>query len=103
MAAFLFLLVFLWGPISYVQRPLVILAFAVIAALGVEFLRRKAARDFPDAAPGTWAATSAAVGGAATRRSPSQAEELERLAGLHAAGTLTDEEFALAKARVLAP
>jgi hypothetical protein len=86
-AAFLFLLVFLWGPISYVQRPLVILAFAVVAAVGIEFLRRKAARDFPDAQPRAW--------------NPSQAEELERLAGLHAAGTLTDEEFARAKAKAL--
>ena len=96
-AALLFLLVFLWGPISYVQRPLVILALAVLAALGVEFLRRKAARDFPDAAPHTWAGGVRAI-----RRSPSQAEELERLAGLHEAGALTDEEFAAAKARILA-
>jgi Short C-terminal domain len=93
-AAVVFLVILLWGPISYVQRPVVILALAILAALGVEFLRRKAARDFPDAAPHTWAAT--------TRRSPSQAEELERLTSLHEAGVLTDEEFAQAKARALA-
>jgi len=50
-AAFAFLVVFLWGPISYVQRPLVIVAFAVLAALGVEALRRKAASEAPDATP----------------------------------------------------
>ena len=48
-AAFAFLIVFLWGPISYVQRPLVIVAFAVLAALGIEALRRKAAREVPAA------------------------------------------------------
>ena len=50
-AALLFLLVVLWGPISYVQRWTVLLVFAILAALGVEFLRRKTAREFPDAAP----------------------------------------------------
>jgi hypothetical protein len=48
-AAGAFVALFLWGPISYVQRPLVIVAFAVAAALGIEALRRKAAREFPDA------------------------------------------------------
>ena len=46
-AALLFVLLVLWGPISYVQRPLTLLAFAVLAALGVEALRRIAARDVP--------------------------------------------------------
>jgi hypothetical protein len=44
-----FLLVFLWGPISYVERPLVIVAFAVLAGLGIEALRRKTAREVPAA------------------------------------------------------
>jgi hypothetical protein len=44
-AAFAFVLLLLWGPISYVQRPLTILAFAVLAALGVEVLRRTALRE----------------------------------------------------------
>jgi hypothetical protein len=51
-AAFAFLVVFLWGPISYVQRPLVILVFAVLAALGIEALRRKAAGEVADATSG---------------------------------------------------
>jgi hypothetical protein len=41
----LFLLLVLWGPISYVQRPLTLAAFAVLAALGIEALRRTAARE----------------------------------------------------------
>jgi hypothetical protein len=47
-AALLFLGVLVWGPISYIERPLTILVLAVLAALGVEFLRRKVAREFPD-------------------------------------------------------
>jgi hypothetical protein len=97
-AALLFLLLVLWGPISYVQRPTVLLALAVLAALGVEALRRKAARDFPDAVAGP---PGERFGSLAGRRAPSQAEELERLARLHAEGRLTDEEFAAAKARTL--
>ena len=50
-----FLLLVLWGPISYVQRPLTLLAFAILAALGIEALRRQAGRELarsPGAAPG---------------------------------------------------
>jgi hypothetical protein len=98
--AFLFLALVLWSPISYVQRPTTLLAFAVLAAVGVEVLRRKAARDFPDAVPGS---PMKRVGSLVGPRggSPSQAEELERLARMHADGVLTDEEFAAAKARAL--
>jgi hypothetical protein len=98
-AALIFALLVLWGPISYVERPSTLLALAVLAALGVEVLRRKAARDFPDAV-----AQRPALGTVLTRgrASPGPAEELERLARLHTDGVLTDEEFASAKARVLA-
>lgn len=43
--ALLFLLLVFWGPISYVQRPLTLLAFAILAALGIEALRRQVARE----------------------------------------------------------
>jgi Short C-terminal domain len=96
-AAFLFLLLILWGPISYVERLTTLLAFAVLAAVGLEFLRRKTMREVPEAAaPGL---PSLRRRGAA---SPSQAEELERLARLRADGVLTEEEFTAAKARALA-
>jgi Short C-terminal domain len=95
-AAFLFVLLLLWGPISYVQRPTTIVAFAVLSALGLEALRRKAARDFPDAMPGD------PLGALRVRRGASQADELERLAQLHERGVLSDEEFATAKAQALA-
>ena len=41
----IFLLLVLWGPISYVHRPLTLLAFAILAALGIEALRRQTARE----------------------------------------------------------
>lgn len=47
-AAVLFLALLVWSPISYIERPLTIVVLAVLAALGVEFLRRTTARDFPD-------------------------------------------------------
>jgi hypothetical protein len=53
----IFLLLVLWGPISYVHRPLTLLVFAILAALGIEALRRQAAREVnqpprgPDAVP----------------------------------------------------
>lgn len=50
-AAALFLILFVWSPVSYVQNPFVILTLAVLAAVGVELLRRQAAREFPEAEP----------------------------------------------------
>jgi hypothetical protein len=47
-AAGLFLLLLVWGPISYIERPLTILVLAVLGALGVEYLRRTVAREVPD-------------------------------------------------------
>ncbi len=96
-AAFVYLLLLVWGPISYVRKPSTILVLAALLALGVEALRRKAARDFPDATVG---AVRIPIG---RRGAPNQADELERLAQLHADGRLSDDEFAAAKARVLAP
>ena len=44
-AAFIFLLLLLWGPISYVRKPSTVIVFAVLAALGVEALRGQVARE----------------------------------------------------------
>jgi len=96
-AGLLFVLLLLWGPISYLERPTTILAFAVLAAMGVEALRRTAARDIPAASSAPGARQPFGL----RRRPPSQADELERLVRLHDAGGLTDEEFEVGKARVL--
>jgi Short C-terminal domain len=95
-AALLFLALLVWGPIAYVERPLTILALAVLAALGVEFLRRKAEGDFPDAvASGISLPVLGRGGGKST------AGELERLAQLKQQGLLSDEEYVAAKAQLL--
>jgi hypothetical protein len=50
-AGLLFLLLVLWGPVAYVERPLTLIAFAVLAAVGVEVLRRTTLRDLREPAP----------------------------------------------------
>jgi hypothetical protein len=97
-AAFLFLLLLLWSPISYIQRLSTIVVLLVLGAVGVELLRRRTAREFPDAVPGGFPS----MRGLGTSSAPSQADELERLVRLRAEGMLTDDEFAAAKARALA-
>lgn len=51
-AALLFLLVW-WGPTIQTQRWQLVLAAAVVLALGVEVLRRQTAAEFPDSKPPT--------------------------------------------------
>jgi hypothetical protein len=46
-AAFLFLLVW-WGPTAQTQRWQLVVASALVLALGVEVLRRQTAREFPE-------------------------------------------------------
>jgi hypothetical protein len=49
-AGLLFLLLLLWGPTAQVTRLPFVITFALVLALGVEILRRQAAREFPAAA-----------------------------------------------------
>ena len=44
-AALGFLVLVVWGPIAYVERPLTLLVLAVLAVLGIEILRRTALRE----------------------------------------------------------
>ena len=125
----LWLLLLLWGPTVQFHRPFYILLMVVFSAIGVEVVRRIAARRYPGAEAthlGTWAlewwaglryrleqmsdaavapagARPAAVAVPAAVPAPAagDASELERLAALHDGGKLTDEEFAAAKRRVL--
>jgi hypothetical protein len=60
-AGALFLLLILWGPISYIERPSTILVLAVLAAVGVELLRRAVLREA--AASDAGAETRSAVAG----------------------------------------
>jgi len=56
-AALLFLLVW-WGPTVQTQRWQLVLAAAVVLALGVEVLRRQTAAEFPESKPTTKGAGS---------------------------------------------
>jgi hypothetical protein len=112
------LLVVIWGPFPSTREPLPILGFAILLALGIHALRGMTAQEFPDAQVGdtahslrAWYAsrrhfalssilsarpTAAATGGGSTRIA-----DLERLAGLHDRGVLTDEEFRTEKTALL--
>lgn len=92
-AALVFLVLVLWGPIAYVERPLTLIVFAILAAVGLEVLRRKAAQEAVADRP--------SLGSLLPGRGTSHADELERLARLRAEGVLTEEEFAAAKAEAL--
>ena len=48
-AALFLLLVVIWGPFPSTREVLPVIGFAILLGLGVEALRRKTAREFPDA------------------------------------------------------
>jgi hypothetical protein len=105
-AALLFLLLILWGPTAQTQRVQFVVAGAILLAIGVEILRRQAAREFPDAVAADLGASARSTLGR-MRGSPAPPAEderlmaLERLQRLHDQGVLSDEEFAGEKARLL--
>lgn len=94
----LFLLLVLWQPTHALGTWWGILLLAGLLALGFEALRRAMVREFP---PGSLA-TAGANGNGASPLDRSPAEELAKLNALHAAGQISDEEFARAKQVVLA-
>jgi hypothetical protein len=125
--------VFWWSPTPAMRNPVTAIAILVLVACGFEGLRRRTAREFPDAdrhafesrvmarvAGAYGSARAGAVSGGtalahkatarhemaaratASRTASSHVDELERLAALHNAGVLDDEEFRREKARVLA-
>jgi hypothetical protein len=115
--AILLVIVFWWNPTPGTARLLPSLVLIVLAAVGMEALRRVAVRDFPDETMATaserWNGRLDSVKGRFGRsdagaRSGSEPPEedrisaLERLARLHDAGALTDAEFEREKASVQA-
>jgi hypothetical protein len=105
------LLVLWWNPTPGTSRLAPTLILIALFVAGVETLRTLTEREFPDAESGQ---LLAAVRGALRfRREPAAAEPsapgeearlqgLERLARLHEAGVLDDEELAREKNRILA-
>ncbi len=115
--AFLLLLVFWWNPTPGTARLLPALILIVLAAAGVEALRRVAMRDFPDETMATaserWSRRSDAVrarfgrsdepsGQPVATQGEDRVSSLERLARLHNSGALTDAEFEREKASLQA-
>lgn len=110
--AAIMVVVFIIDPIPATGNPWGILAFLALAMIGTEALRRQVAQEFPDAESGAAvAAVRARVHSVRERRAhsragshpgPSTADQLERLASLRASGDITAEEYAAAKAHVLA-
>jgi hypothetical protein len=104
-----------WAPIAAFRKPLGILLFAILFALGAWLLRRQTLREFPDGERpdiggwlrGAWAGrtreagTGGGEGAAGDEAAAGEVEGLERLGALHRSGDLNDAEFAAAKARLL--
>lgn len=100
-----YLLLLWWQPTPQFGFLRMVVILFVLAVLGLEVVRRQTAREFPDVEPGSLLdALRGAVGRRTARRRAEPegaAGELERLARLHAEGSLDDVEFAAAKARAL--
>lgn len=100
-----------WAPTPAFRQLIPALALIGLLALGVEMLRRQAAREFPDAQRGDsftglrqWARGILAwVRGLGSRGADdARFDELERLGRMRDSGLLTPSEFDEQKARVLA-
>lgn len=105
-AAVAFLLILLWGPTPALRQPIPIIGIAILLVFGIEALRRKTAAEFPDSQPGD--TVHALKAWYANRRHPKPAPangeriaDLERLAGLHDRGVLSDSEFESQKALIV--
>jgi hypothetical protein len=113
-----FLVLIAWAPIAAFHKPLGILVFAILFALGLELLLRQTLREFPDAQKGDVGermkasvarlrpsggapAPAATTGPGAAGPAAEELDGLERLSALHRSGDLSDAEFAAAKARLL--
>jgi hypothetical protein len=119
--AALLLFLFWWDPVVATSRLVPSLILILIAAIGIEALRRQVIREFPDRvtprsaegiARDIWARmqeardarvarrTAATPGGAAVAADP-RLEALERLARLREQGVLSDEELVQEKRRIM--
>jgi hypothetical protein len=109
------LLVVAWSPTEGTRRLIPSLVLIVLLIAGAEALRRQAIHDFPDATMETWSHGWRERFDAIRRRartglperhestiSDDRVSQLERIAALHQAGVLSDEELAEEKALIRA-
>jgi hypothetical protein len=99
----LFLLLILWGPVVQTRRLYAVVAAALLLALGLEVLRRQAAREYPGVRATDLGASarSAYVRMRGSGGEDQRVADLERLARMREQGLLNDEELAAEKARLL--
>lgn len=94
-----------WAPIAAFRKPLGILLFALLFALGAELLRRQTLREFPDIPSGGLGDRLRALRPRGSRRAEpapaSELDQLERLSALRHSGDLSPAEFEAAKAQIL--
>ena len=110
------LLLLVTGPVSDFTRFLVVVVLVALGAAWIELMRAQTLREFPEAGAPAFVgeARGRMSGWLDARRAPEVptpspeapmgdvSAQLANLADLHARGELTDEEYASAKARVLA-
>jgi hypothetical protein len=110
------LILLLTGPVTDFTRLLVVAVLVVLGIAWIELMRAQTIREFPEASGpaivdeartriSSWWETRQAPAKARPTAPPpvgGVAERLANLAELHTRGELTDEEYAAAKARVLA-
>jgi hypothetical protein len=116
LTAAILIVIFLWGPIPSTRNPPTMLAFTVLAFIGMYFLRAQILEEFPDAEAvsirdslrehthslgekiGRLRSSPSGSGDAGS----SKVGELERLAELHQRKALSDAEYEDAKREILA-
>jgi uncharacterized membrane protein len=111
-AAGVWVLLIAWAPIAAFRKPIGILVFAALFALGTELLRRQTLTEFPDAQlrPLSVRLARSLPSGPAGAETPSERAgsetdplaRIERLNRLRREGALTDAEFEQEKRKVLA-
>lgn len=110
--AVIVLLLIVWAPTPAFEQVGTTLLLTIFICLGFEALRRKTAREFPDASFENWNVREALSGaggklrgarssGGGAAAATSRTDELERLAKLKDSGVLDAKEFEAEKTRVL--
>jgi hypothetical protein len=97
------LLLVLWGPVPWTQRLVPVLLMAIAAFVWLEWLRRRAAEEFPDAQAGELRRRLRRAAGSMRRgrSEPDRIAALGALADLRERGVLDDAEFQREKAALL--